>query len=117
MRRKIESVVRKGAGVADDDVPDDPESTRYWVNTGGTCTQTQKESQQGSMKVNLRGSSEIAGSLMGGVMPSKRPSCSALAAPGTEESLSVFQALKDAGEHHDMTQPLWDCRNHTGLDS
>ena len=34
LRTKIESVIKRGDGVADPDAPDDASSTRFWVTTG-----------------------------------------------------------------------------------
>ena len=96
-RKKIESVVRKGHAVLDPDAPDDAESTRYWTSTGGQATESTKERQVGSMKVHVKGSAAIAGSLMSGVGPGTKTG--SMANRGAEEGLSILQTLKDAASN------------------
>ena len=92
--RKIGTLVRRG-GEADPDCPDDPESTRYCVFTGGSIKDMEKESHKGSVKVNVKGSTEIAAALMcsDDVILKCATSSMALAAPGTEAALSLVANL------------------------
>lgn len=42
LRTKIESVIKRGDGIADPDCPDDPSSTRFWVTTGAKFEDREK---------------------------------------------------------------------------
>ena len=101
LRYKIESLVRRGNGVVDDDVPDDPESVRYWCKTGGINKEIEKEKQKGSMRINIKSSPAFGDALMsgpGGTLK-KALSSASLAAPGTEEALALVGSLHDGASN------------------
>ena len=85
----------------DEDVPDDPESVRYWCSTGGVNKAIEKEKQKGSMRINVKSSPGFGDALISGVEPSlKRPlSSTSLAAPGTEEALALVGSLHDGASN------------------
>ncbi|CAE7437874.1 unnamed protein product [Symbiodinium sp. KB8] len=62
---KIESIVRKG-GTRDPDAPNCIQSIKYWCREGSRLTNTDSVSQRAQAHVNVKASSEMLGSLLGG---------------------------------------------------
>lgn len=99
LRYKIESLVRKGNCVVDEDVPDDPESVRCWCSTGGVNKAIEKEKQKGSMKINVKSGPAFGDALMAGVGPKRSLTTGSLTAPGTEEALALVGSLHDGASN------------------
>ena len=60
---KIEAIIRK-PGVADEDAPEDPASTRWWCNVGGKCTGRESMTVSMQANANIAPSGDVLGSML-----------------------------------------------------
>lgn len=102
LRRKIESIIRKGEGEADVDAPDDPESVQFWVTRKAKYNQTATLNQSQQMRLNGKATSSFVDGMTKPIVP---PSVGTLPKPGraraasmpdTDEMLKASAALQDA---------------------
>lgn len=101
LRKKIESIIRKGQGEADVDAPDDPESVQFWVTRKAKYNQTATLNQSQQMRLNGKASTAfvdgmtkpIVPSSVGAILQPGRPRAASM--PTTDEMLQTSAALRD----------------------
>ena len=64
-RQKIENIIKRPE-IADPDAPNDPESTRWWANVGGTYTDKERMSVSTTSHANVSTSSGVVSGLLAG---------------------------------------------------
>jgi len=64
LRTKIESVIKRGDGIADPDCPDDPSSTRFWVTTGARFEDREKVGVSMEATAAVQRSAEAVGQML-----------------------------------------------------
>ena len=100
LRKKIESIIRRGNGIPDPDCPDDPESMQFWCFTKSKFTDKCKVTKRQQLDMGGQANQDFVDSLMDGD-PRPASSCAPTPlaitmSPHTDQLLEYHRAMQGA---------------------